>query len=47
MAFTIHMNDGETSTFCKGNGRTFALFTIMAANVHGNGIIKGDGRDFK
>ncbi len=34
-------------TFCICNGRMFALFTIMVANVHGDGIIGGNGRDFK
>jgi len=47
MAFTIHTSNGEASTFCIGNGRAFALFTTMATNFHGDGIIRGNDRNFE
>jgi hypothetical protein len=34
-------------TFCICNGRMFAFFTIVVANVHGDGIIGDNGTDFE
>jgi hypothetical protein len=37
----------HASKFCICNGRMFTLVIIVVANVHGDGIIGGDRRDFE
>jgi hypothetical protein len=50
MAFIVCMNNGEAFTcvyICICNDRMFALFTIVVTNVHGDGIIGGNSRNFE